>query len=149
MLLLLGEVLFLVSTLILLLGCRGNLLWWLEGEYLFFGVLRLLWLSNISVSILLACVWERVWEDGIRSHTSASIRQIHNFAIQLSTAEICCVAFAICAHFWRPMSRRRVDGAIVLNTAGQHVDCTTRCGASRSLDGEHNSICFCNCLSLV
>jgi hypothetical protein len=46
--LVLEEALFLVSTLFLhLLGCRESLmLLWLEGEYLFSGVWRLLWIVN-------------------------------------------------------------------------------------------------------
>lgn len=59
-------------------------------------------------------------------HTFVSIRQLHNSTIQFPAAEICSVAFAVIAHFWRPMSRARVDGAIVLDATGQYIDCTTR-----------------------
>lgn len=59
-------------------------------------------------------------------HTFISIRQLYNRTIQLPTAEICSAAFAIFAHFRRPMSRARIDRAIVLDAAGQYIDCTAR-----------------------
>lgn len=60
------------------------------------------------------------------SHTFVSIRQLHNSTVQFPATEICSVAFTVIAHFWRPMSRARVDGAIVLDAAGQYIDRTTR-----------------------
>lgn len=59
-------------------------------------------------------------------HTSIPVRQLQNRTIQLPATEICSAAFAILAHFRCPMSRARVDGAIVLDAAGQYVDCTIR-----------------------
>lgn len=71
-------------------------------------------------------------------HTFISIRQLHDRTIQFPTAKISGVAFAIIAHFGCPMSRARVDGAIVLDAAGQYIDCTIRRLIFGFLDGEHD-----------